>query len=41
MNATPDVYKADYNEDEEDYNEIADTIFDGIYSEVDVHIPKK
>ena len=41
MATTSDVYKADYNEDEEDYDEIADTIFDGIYSEVDVYIPKK
>lgn len=28
-------------EDEEDYDEVADSIFDGIYSEVDVHIPNK
>ena len=41
MNTMPDVYELDYDEDEEDYDEIADTIFDGIYSEVDVHIPKK
>ena len=28
-------------EDDEDYDELADTIFDGMYSEVDVHIPNK
>lgn len=35
------VSEIDWEIDDEDYDELADTIFDGMYSEVDVHTPNK
>jgi predicted ATP-dependent serine protease len=41
LKESTDVAEIETEEDEEDYDELADTVFDDMYSEVDVHTPNK